>query len=31
MADGPIRFDQELDIHTHEHAHLMGKQPHRHL
>ncbi len=31
MADGRIRFDQELDIHTHEHAHLMGKQPHRHL
>ncbi len=31
MDDGRIRFDQELDVHTHEHAHLMGKQPHRHL
>jgi cobalt/nickel transport system ATP-binding protein len=31
MDGGRIRFDQELDIHTHEHAHLMGKQPHRHL
>ena len=31
MHGGRIRFDQELDIHTHEHAHLMGKQPHRHL
>ncbi len=31
MDSGRIRFDQELDIHTHEHAHLMGKQPHRHL
>jgi cobalt/nickel transport system ATP-binding protein len=31
MDGGRIRFDQELDIHTHEHAHLMGKLPHRHL
>ena len=31
MDGGRIRFDPELDIHTHEHAHLMGKQPHRHL
>ncbi len=31
MDGGRIRFDQELDVHTHEHAHLMGKQPHRHL
>ena len=31
MDGGRIRFDQELHIHTHEHAHLMGKQPHRHL
>ena len=30
MDGGRIRFDQELDIHTHEHAHLMGRQPHRH-
>jgi cobalt/nickel transport system ATP-binding protein len=31
MDGGRICFDQELDIHTHEHAHLMGRQPHRHL
>ena len=31
MDGGRIRFDQELHIHTHEHAHLMGKQPHRHV
>lgn len=31
MDGGRIRFDQELDIHTHEHAHLLGKQPHRHM
>ena len=31
MDGGRIHFDQELDLHTHEHAHLMGKQPHRHL
>ncbi|WP_372679887.1 energy-coupling factor ABC transporter ATP-binding protein [Desulfosarcina sp.] len=31
LDGGRIRFDQELDVHTHEHAHLMGKQPHRHL
>jgi cobalt/nickel transport system ATP-binding protein len=31
MDGGRICFDRELDIHTHEHAHLMGKQPHRHL
>jgi cobalt/nickel transport system ATP-binding protein len=30
MQDGRIRFDQQLHLHTHEHAHLMGKQPHRH-
>lgn len=30
MEDGRIRFDEELQIHTHEHAHLMGEQPHRH-
>ena len=31
MDGGRIRFDQELHIHTHEHAHLMGRQPHRHV
>ena len=31
MADGRIRFDQKLHVHTHQHAHLMGQQPHRHL
>lgn len=31
MEDGRIRFDQELHIHTHQHAHLMGKQPHGHV
>lgn len=30
MEDGRIRFDQELYIHAHEHAHPMGEQPHRH-
>jgi len=30
MQGGRIRFDQELHIHTHQHAHLMGQQPHRH-
>lgn len=31
MDGGRIRFDEELHIHTHQHAHLMGKQPHRHV
>lgn len=31
MQDGRIRFDQELHIHTHQHAHLMGRQPHQHV
>ena len=30
MEDGRIRFDEELHIHTHQHAHLMGTQPHQH-
>ena len=30
MDGGRIRFDQELHIHTHQHAHLMGQQPHQH-
>lgn len=31
MEGGRIRFDQELHIHTHQHAHLMGRQPHQHV
>ena len=31
MEGGRIRFDKELHIHTHQHAHLMGKQPHQHV
>jgi len=31
MEDGRIRFDEELHVHTHQHAHLMGRQPHRHV
>jgi cobalt/nickel transport system ATP-binding protein len=31
MGDGRILYDQELHVHTHQHAHLMGKQPHRHV
>ena len=30
MQSGRIRFDDELHVHTHQHAHQMGKQPHRH-
>jgi len=30
MAGGQIMTDEELQIHIHSHAHLMGKQPHRH-
>jgi cobalt/nickel transport system ATP-binding protein len=31
MEDGKIRVDQELVLHRHEHAHMLGKQPHRHV
>ncbi len=31
MDGGRVRFDQELHVHTHQHAHLMGKQPHQHV
>lgn len=31
MEGGRILYDQELHIHTHQHAHLMGRQPHRHV
>ena len=30
MEGGRILLDEELDIHNHSHAHLMGKRPHRH-
>ena len=30
LEGGRIRFDEELHIHTHQHAHLMGTQPHQH-
>jgi cobalt/nickel transport system ATP-binding protein len=30
MQDGRIRMDQEVHIHTHDHAHLLGKYPHKH-
>jgi cobalt/nickel transport system ATP-binding protein len=31
LENGKIAVDQELYIHRHEHAHLLGKQPHRHV
>jgi cobalt/nickel transport system ATP-binding protein len=31
MEDGRVRIDKELLIHTHQHAHLSGKHPHRHV
>jgi cobalt/nickel transport system ATP-binding protein len=31
MEAGRILFDEELHIHTHHHAHTMGRQPHRHV
>jgi cobalt/nickel transport system ATP-binding protein len=31
MDKGRILFDHELHIHSHQHAHLMGSQPHRHV
>ncbi len=31
MEAGRIHFDQKLHIHSHQHAHLLGKQPHRHV
>jgi cobalt/nickel transport system ATP-binding protein len=30
MQGGQICFDDELHVHSHQHAHQMGKQPHRH-
>jgi cobalt/nickel transport system ATP-binding protein len=31
MEAGRILLDEELHIHTHHHAHTMGRQPHRHV
>ncbi len=31
MADGKILLDEELHVHYHEHAHKVGRQPHRHV
>ena len=31
MEQGRIHLDEELHIHTHHHAHQLGKQPHRHI
>ncbi|MFZ5569426.1 MAG: energy-coupling factor ABC transporter ATP-binding protein [Thermodesulfobacteriota bacterium] len=31
MESGRILTDQEIQVHRHEHAHLHGKQPHRHM
>ncbi|NNG01750.1 MAG: ABC transporter ATP-binding protein [Desulfobacteraceae bacterium] len=31
MNDGKILMDQELIIHSHEHAHVAGRQPHKHV
>jgi len=30
LEDGKVRMDQEVYLHHHEHAHIMGKHPHRH-
>jgi cobalt/nickel transport system ATP-binding protein len=31
LEEGRIRLDEELQIHTHQHAHRIGKQPHKHI
>jgi len=31
MADGKILLDEELHVHYHQHAHKVGRQPHRHV
>jgi len=31
LEDGRIRLDEEQQIHTHQHAHIIGKQPHKHI
>ncbi|MBN1547433.1 MAG: ABC transporter ATP-binding protein, partial [Syntrophaceae bacterium] len=30
MENGRICLDQEVQVHSHNHAHLLGKHPHRH-
>ena len=31
MENGRILLDEELQIHSHQHAHKVGRQPHRHV
>jgi cobalt/nickel transport system ATP-binding protein len=31
LEDGNIHMDHEIYLHPHEHAHVMGRQPHRHV
>ena len=31
LEDGKIQMDHEIYLHPHEHAHVMGRQPHRHV
>jgi cobalt/nickel transport system ATP-binding protein len=31
IDNGKISLDEELHIHSHQHAHKIGKQPHRHV
>lgn len=31
LEDGKIHMDKEVYLHHHEHAHIMGRQPHRHI
>jgi len=31
MANGKIFKDEHEQVHTHQHAHIVGKQPHKHL
>jgi len=31
MEDGKILLDEELHVHTHEHIHKVGRQPHKHI
>jgi cobalt/nickel transport system ATP-binding protein len=30
MEDGKIFRDDSVHLHTHEHSHKIGKQPHKH-
>lgn len=31
MEDGKILVDEEMHVHTHQHAHKVGRQPHKHV